>query len=187
VRSCAFGPPGATRPLSGPVTDRSAPGSRFGSELPPWIAGSGSPGSNPRQSSPDGARGWSPRCARPGPEHSEPSVGLWIRPQSGERSPHGQTSATCPGVPISGRGAWHGATFVPGWRGVTPGNASTGSPSWFGPVALQAALVGQPVVFRAERGTELLERGRILPLDESQERGWREGGILLNEGRERVA
>jgi hypothetical protein len=72
-------------------------------------------------------------------------------------------------------------------RGVSrPGNASTRSPSWFGPIALQAALVGQPGVFRAERGTELVKRGRILPLDESQEQGWCERGILLDEDREFV-
>ena len=116
----------------------------------------------------------------------EPIAAFGVRPQLVERHPDGQTSAKGFTVSISGWRAWHEATIVPGSRGVTPGNASTRSPSWFGPVALQAALVGQPGVFRAERGTELVERGRILPLDESHERGWRERGILPDENREFV-
>jgi len=118
--------------------------------------------------------------------HHEPIAALGVRPQLVERSPDGQTSDKGFTVSISGWRAWHDATIVPGSRGVTPRNASTRSMSRLRPVALQAALVGQPGVFRAERGTELVKRGRILPLDESQEQGWCERGILLDEDREFV-
>jgi len=182
----ALGPPGGTRRPSGagPIGVRPLAGSARSCRLRLH-------GRRTRDPPRDGARETKLKHGHSGARDSrhrdhEPIAALRVRPPSVASSPDTQTSATGLTVSIIGWRAWHDATIVPGSRGVTPRNATTRSMSRLRPVALQAALVGQPVVFCAERGTELVERGMILPLDESHERGWCERGILLDEDRKFV-